>query len=66
MTANVAATTETHLHEAGPPDLTDLNFNGVPDYIDEVGAIADSVRNVLVEVILVEIVPIWGMITVQV
>ena len=37
-------TTETNLHEAGPPDLTDLNLNGVPDYIDEVGSIADSAR----------------------
>ena len=36
--------------ESGPPDLTDLNLNGVPDYIDEVGTIADSARNVLGEV----------------
>ena len=43
-------TTETNLHEQGPPDLTDLNLNGVPDYIDEVGIIADSARKVLVEV----------------
>ncbi len=43
-------TTETGLTEAGPPDLTDLNLNGVPDYIDEVGAIADSARKVLVEI----------------
>ncbi|SVE50606.1 uncharacterized protein METZ01_LOCUS503460, partial [marine metagenome] len=36
--------------QSGPPDLTDLNLNGVPDYIDEVGIIADSAMKVLVEV----------------
>jgi len=43
-------TTETDLSEASPPDLIDENQNGVPDYIDEVGAIADSARKVLVEI----------------
>ena len=32
------------------PELTDNNANGVPDYIDEVGIIADSTRKVLTEV----------------
>jgi len=32
------------------PDLTDFDENGVPDYIDEVGIIADSTRKVLTEV----------------
>ena len=32
------------------PDLTDSDSNGVPDYIDEVGIIADSARHVLVEI----------------
>jgi len=31
------------------PELTDNNENGVPDYVDEVGIIADSTRKVLVE-----------------
>jgi len=31
------------------PNLTDDNGNGVPDYIDEVGIIADSTRKVLIE-----------------
>ena len=31
------------------PNLTDINENGVPDYIDEVGIIADSTRKVLIE-----------------
>ncbi len=30
------------------PDLTDNNENGIPDYVDEVGTIADSARHVLV------------------
>jgi len=32
------------------PESTDVDENGVPDYIDEVGIIADSTRNVLVNV----------------
>ena len=32
------------------PDLTDSDGNGVPDYIDEVGIIADSARHVLVDI----------------
>ncbi len=32
------------------PDQTDLDLNGVPDYIDEVGVIADSTRHVLLDV----------------
>ena len=43
-------TTETNLSEASPPDLIDKNQNGVPDYIDEVGVIADSARKVLIEI----------------
>ena len=31
------------------PDLADSNSNGVPDYIDEVGIIADSAHHVLVD-----------------
>ncbi|SVE52280.1 uncharacterized protein METZ01_LOCUS505134, partial [marine metagenome] len=30
------------------PDLTDSDENGSPDYVDEVGIIADSARHVLV------------------
>ncbi len=32
------------------PDLTDSDSNGVPDYIDEVGIIADSAHHVLVNI----------------
>lgn len=32
------------------PELTDENENGIPDYVDEVGIIADSTRKVLTEV----------------
>ena len=32
------------------PDLTDSNNNGVPDYVDEVGIIADSAHHVLVDI----------------
>jgi hypothetical protein len=32
------------------PDLTDSDSNGVPDYIDEVGIIADSAHHVLVDI----------------
>ena len=32
------------------PDLTDSDSNGVPDYIDEVGIIADSAYHVLVDI----------------
>ena len=32
------------------PELIDNNENGIPDYIDEVGIIADSTRKVLIEV----------------
>tara|TARA_B110000438_G_C15778290_1_gene635091 strand:+ start:105 stop:1769 length:1665 start_codon:yes stop_codon:yes gene_type:complete len=32
------------------PELTDINANGIPDYVDEVGIIADSTRKVLTEV----------------
>ena len=32
------------------PDLTDIDGNGTPDYVDEVGIIADSARKVLVEI----------------
>jgi hypothetical protein len=31
------------------PNLTDIDENGVPDYVDEVGIIADSTRKVLIE-----------------
>jgi len=44
-------TTETNLSEAGPPDLIDENpKNGIPDYVDEVGVIADSARKVLIDI----------------
>ena len=43
-------TTETNLSEAGPPDLIDENQNGIPDYVDEVGVIADSARKVLIDI----------------
>ena len=33
------------------PDLTDSNINGIPDYVDEVGMIADSAYHVLVDVL---------------
>jgi len=32
------------------PDLTDSDGNGIPDYVDEVGIIADSARHVLVNI----------------
>ena len=41
-----------------PPDLTDiLPQNGVPDYIDAVGIIADSARYILVDIMYVWIDP---------
>jgi len=43
-------TTETNLSEASPPDLIDENQNGIPDYVDEVGVIADSARKVLIDI----------------
>ena len=33
-----------------PPDTTDYDGNNIPDYIDEVGIIADSAYNVLVSI----------------
>ena len=33
------------------PDLTDIDLNGIPDYIDEVSMIADSAYHVLVNVL---------------
>ena len=33
------------------PDADDQNGNGVPDYVDEVGSIADSARYVLVDIL---------------
>ena len=33
------------------PDLTDQDGNGTPDYVDEVGAIADSAHHVLVDML---------------
>ncbi|NOZ07317.1 MAG: hypothetical protein GXO91_00385 [FCB group bacterium] len=43
---------QVHFDLSGPdaPDQTDSDLNGVPDYIDEVGVIADSARQVLLEV----------------
>ena len=32
------------------PDMTDSNNNGIPDYVDEVGIIADSSYHVLVNI----------------
>ena len=32
------------------PSQDDNNFNGIPDYIDEVGLIADSTRHVLLNI----------------
>ena len=42
------------------PDLTDSNSNGVPDYIDEVGIIADSAHHVLVDIMEWEEEPFDG------
>jgi len=33
------------------PDLTDSNNNDVPDFVDEVGIIADSARHVLIDIL---------------
>ena len=33
-----------------PPDLMDNDGNGIPDYVDEVGTIADSAHHVLIDV----------------
>jgi len=33
------------------PDLTDYNGNGIPDYVDEVGMIADSAHHTLVNIL---------------
>ena len=42
----------THYETTGnkAPDLTDADENGIPDYIDEVGMIADSAHHVLVNI----------------
>jgi len=42
----------THFDTTGnaAPSLVDINLNGIPDYIDEVGTIADSAHHVLVDV----------------
>ena len=42
------------------PDLTDSDGNGVPDYIDEVGIIADSAHHVLVDIMEWEEEPFDG------
>ena len=42
------------------PDLTDSNDNGIPDYVDEVGIIADSARHLLVDVMGFEGEPFDG------
>jgi len=42
------------------PDLTDSDDNGVPDYVDEVGIIADSARHVLVDIMKWEEEPFDG------
>ncbi len=42
------------------PDLTDSDSNGVPDYIDEVGIIADSAHHVLVDIMEWEEEPFDG------
>ena len=31
------------------PDMTDIDGNGIPDYVDEVGIMADSAHHVLVD-----------------
>ena len=38
------------LDGSNAPDISDLNNNNIPDYIDEVGLIADSSRYVLVDI----------------
>ena len=43
-----------------PPDLTDNNGNGIPDYVDEVSVIADSAHHVLVDVLGYEVEPFDG------
>ena len=40
----------TDTDSTSPPNLTDNDENGIPDYIDEVGMIADSAHHVLVEI----------------
>ena len=42
------------------PDLTDSDGNGIPDYVDEVGIIADSARHVLVDIMEWEEEPFDG------
>jgi len=42
------------------PDLTDSDANGIPDYVDEVGIIADSARHVLVNIMEWEEEPFDG------
>ena len=42
------------------PPLTDSDGNGVPDYVDEVGIIADSARHVLVDIMEWEEEPFDG------
>ena len=32
------------------PDMTDIDGNGIPDYVDEVGIMADSARHVIVDI----------------
>ena len=45
---------------SGAPDLTDSDGNGIPDYVDEVGIIADSARHVLVDIMEWEEEPFDG------
>jgi len=42
------------------PDLADSDANGIPDYVDEVGVIADSAHQVLVNVMGYEVEPFDG------
>jgi len=42
------------------PDLTDSDGNGIPDFVDEVGIIADSARHVLVDIMEWEEEPFDG------
>ena len=42
------------------PDLTDNDGNGVPDYVDEVGLIADSAYHVLVYELGFDLDPFYG------